>query len=411
MAGRPGSDGIEIAAVADVDAPRRQRGRRPWLQVAAAVAVVAVVVATAVIVADDDGTSADGPKRSTKVVTDPVAQRTVAAALGASTGTGGYEVAYDFVIDPPEGDVGRDECTDSARESVGRLERAADALRSGTQHVIVACGGTARPRVTVSGHGTVHLDPYLLETTSTVSGLGEVSVKTDGTQIVEQGGGNYGSLENGQPLSGFASLVQGTFGDGPGALTMLGLASPTGYLSLSADAVTGVTAVGAGVVDGAPVTYYDVVSDTAAMERLAGLTDEQQKTIRAALEVLDRSGFEEARARIAIDAAGYIRESTSTATFSDGTRMTRHMTLSRFGCIGAGPTPVNPTGEPANLPPECTATTTTVPPAAVEVPTSTTTRPLTSTTTDTAPPDQTATTTLVGPDPRPTPPSSNAPSG
>ena len=162
-----------------------------------------------------------------------------------------------------------------------------------------------------------------------MSGLGQVAVKTDGNEIVEQGGGNYGALNDGQRLSGFASLVEGTFGEGPGALTMLGLASPTGYLSLSADAVTGVTPVGTGVVGGVPVTYYDVVSDTDAMRELSGLTSEQQQTIDTALQHLHSAGFVEAHARIAIDAGGYVRESSSEATFRDGTRMTRHMTLSR----------------------------------------------------------------------------------
>ena len=246
------------------------------MRVAVAIAAVALVVAAvAVVASDDDGSrAARDAKRPTKVVTDPVAQRTVAAALGASTGTGGYEVAYDFVIEPPSELDTSCEVRPGVSHGNGPGSDGDGSVATTVGGQSVVCTGYGGGRVTVSGHGIVHLNPYLLETTSTVSGLGEVAVRTDGTQIVEQGGGNYGSLNDGQPLSGFASLVEGTFGQGPGALSMLGLASPTGYLSLSADAVTGVTAVGTGLVAGVPVTYYDVVSDTKAMQRLHGLTAE-----------------------------------------------------------------------------------------------------------------------------------------
>lgn len=311
--------------------PRRRRGTA--LVVAVVVVVVLAALGIWVAVARSDGDSAAPPRR-TRVLTSPAA-KAVLAALGASTGTGGYEVAYQFTIDRP---AAKGAACPKVMPPTAAGERVA---------VSDACGPTGPVHTTVDGHGTVHLDPYLLETTSMVTGLGEVAVRTDGNLIVEQGGGNYGDVQHGQPLSGFASLVEGTFGEGPGALTMLGLASPTGYLSLSADAVTGVSAAGTGTVDGGPVTYYDVVSDTSAMQRLEGLTPEQRTTITGALAVLARSGFEEATARIAVDAAGYIRESESKATFSDGTVMLRHMTLSKFGCIGTGPTPADPDGAPA----------------------------------------------------------------
>ena len=282
-----------------------QRRSRVLVAVGCVVALVALAVGIS-IVRSDNGTS----ERQVLTTRDA---KTLFAALAESTGTGGYWVEYEFVIEP-------------------------------------AAEG---PRVTVTGRGTVQLNPYFMVTTSTVSGLGEITIRTDGNLITEQGGADYGKLEEGQPISEFASAVQSTFGQGPGALTMLGLASPTGYLSLSAEAVTDVSAAGTGMVGDTPVTYYDVVSDVEAMLDLPGLTDEQRKTVDAALTDLRESGFVESTSRIAVDADGYIRESSSVARFGDGTTMTRHLTLSRFGCIGTGPTPANPAGSAASLPPEC----------------------------------------------------------
>lgn len=369
----------ELASVEDLDASQVRGQRHTWMVVGAVVAAVALAVGVAAL-RTEDGAS----RTKSRVLTSPAA-KAVLAALGTSTGTGGYEVTYEFEITPPESPPPT-VCGDpnvshgNGPGSVSGHESSVATVGPHSQ----TCFSTGAPGpVTVTGRGTVHLNPYFLETTSNLNTLGEITIRTDGNLIAEQGGGNYGDVEDGQPLSGFASLVQGTFGEGPGALTMLGLASPTGYLSLSASAVTDVTPAGRGEVDGTPVTYYDVVSDTAAMRDLPGLTDEQRRTIDAALQVLDRSGFVEARARIGIDAAGYIRESTSTATFADGTTMKRHMTLSQFGCVGTGPTPANPTGTPEALPPECATPAPTAPADTTPTdPTSTTAPPTTTSTTD-----------------------------
>ncbi|MBK5287788.1 MAG: hypothetical protein JJE46_04900, partial [Acidimicrobiia bacterium] len=308
-------------------------------------------------------TGGDQKTATRKVLTTPAA-KALFAALGASTGTGGYEVNYEFTIDPPSTPPTTVCGIDHGGPPPGAFEGSTATTDGGAATPTTRCMVLEGPgQVTVTGHGKVYLNPYSLETTSTVTGLGEVSVRTDGNLIAEQGGANYGKVQDGQPISGFAPAVMSTFGEGPGALTMLGLASPTGYLSLSANAVTDVTSAGTGTVNGAPVTYYDVVSDVNAMRDLPGLTDEQRKVIEQSLDALDRAGFKEATAHIAVDTAGYIVESSSTATFSDGTTMTRHMTLSKFGCIGTGPTPEHPDGVPepdptACAPPPATVTTT-----------------------------------------------------
>ena len=377
-------DGLEMAIVESVDDPSRDRPRRRGP--AQLVLVAAVVLALVGGVWGISSLSGDGKPRRTatrKILTTPAA-KALFAALGASTGTGGYEVNYEFTITPPStqpttvcGNPYISHGPPPAPTSYVKKEvYVNDRLVPTTIPNYAGCVEPSRPtQVTVTGSGKVYLNPYSLETTSTVTGLGEVTVRTDGNLIAEAGGANYGKLEDGQPISGFSSAVQATFGQGPGALTMLGLASPTGYLSLSANAVTDVTSAGTGTVNGAPVTYYDVVSDVNAMRGLPGLTDEQRKVVSEALVALDQAGFTEATARIAVDGAGYIVESTSKATFSDGATMNRHMTLSKLGCIGTGPTPAHPDGVPEPDPATCApppVVTTTIPTAPEPEPSTTT---------------------------------------
>ena len=345
-------DGLEIGTVEPVDEPLRHRApRRGPAQLTLVAAVVLALVGGVWGIGSLTG-SDHARRTATRKILTPPAAKALFAALGASTGTGGYEVNYEFTIDRA-GSFGP--CPTAPRAVIGGATSASD------PGITYRDCGTTPTQVTVTGSGKVYLNPYSLETTSTVTGLGEVTVRTDGNLITEVGGANYGKVEDGQPISGFSSAVQATFGQGPGALTMLGLASPTGYLSLSANAVTNVTSAGTGTVNAAPVTYYDVVSDVNAMRDLPGLTDEQRKVVDEALVALDQAGFTEATARIAVDAAGYIVESSSQATFSDGSTMNRHMTLSKFGCIGTGPTPAHPDGVPEPDPATCAPPPATVP--------------------------------------------------
>ena len=359
-----GNDEPDVISVVPLDdADTAARTARPWLRNAASamtalVSIVALSLGVGALTAQRSRDEGSDPATTDSDLLVTSAARAVLAALDASTSTGGYEVSYEFVIEPPATDPAR--CNGQEAFTVDGGFAATSVAAP-----VEACPYDA-PVITVTGNGIVHLNPYFLEVTSNLSNLGEVTVRTDGNRIVEEGGANYGgSLESGQPLSGFASLVEGAFGRGPGALTMLALASPTGYLSLSAETVTDVAPAGTGDVNGVPVTFYDVISDTAAMRDLPGLTSEQLQTIDDALAVLGQTGSAEASARIAVDADGYIRESTSVASFADGTTMTRHMNLSRFGCVGTAPTPANPNGNYEDLPPECAnpSTSTTASPA------------------------------------------------
>ena len=82
------------------------------------------------------------------------------------------------------------------------------------------------------------------------------------TTVWEHGGGYYG-LPSGGSLDGFADLVEATLGPREGAVAMMSLASPTGYLNLAQDAITGASKVGKSSVDNVPVTEYEVTVEAA----------------------------------------------------------------------------------------------------------------------------------------------------
>ena len=73
------------------------------------------------------------------------------------------------------------------------------------QYTAVGCA------TAIAVHGTVNLDPYAMVAISEVSGLGTITTYVNGTTVWELGGGDYGNA-TGSPLSGFASLVEGTLG-------------------------------------------------------------------------------------------------------------------------------------------------------------------------------------------------------
>jgi len=283
----------ETPQVADVE-PRDERPaaapRRRWL-VGGAVVIVVVLVAAGLAFA------IGGSDGGQKVVVGR-ATLAVRAALDATMESGGYEIRFE---------------TESTGTSVG------------TQ--------------TVDGHGTINVRPYGLATVANVSGLGSILVRTDGVNLWEHGGGQYGlavdgSEGPGQPLSGFAGLVASTIGAGPGAVSMLNLASPTGYLALASPTVSSATNAGTGTVDGAAVTFYAAKVDLRRLADLPDLGDEQRHTISDAATALDAAGYDGTDVRIAIDASGYVVETTAVTVFGNGARFRTHTVLSHFGCVG-----------------------------------------------------------------------------
>jgi hypothetical protein len=211
--------------------------------------------------------------------------------------------------------------------------------------------GRPSPLIT-SGHGVVNLNPYVMVTTNAPdSSFPNVTAVFDDTDVWEFGAGDYGTggtfgSSPGDPLSGFAQSVEGSLGQAQGALAMLSLSNPTGRLTLDQSMVTSAQPVGTGAVDGVAVTNYEVSIDLSQVLDQPGLSNQQETTIRQALTILDQQGYVGTIEVVSIDGAGYIRETKSVASFSDGGSVTSDNTLSEIGCAGTA-TP----GQPVVAPP------------------------------------------------------------
>ena len=174
-----------------------------------------------------------------------------------------------------------------------------------------------------------------------VSSFGNLSIRVDSTDVWELSAGDNGlapaagdNASGGMSLPGFAGLVEGTLGQREGAMAMLGMASPNGFLDLSQQAVTGAAQVGSGTVDGTPVTEYDVAIDLAQLAQAEGASNAETQAITSAVVLLDQEGYTGTKVDVAIDGAGFIREVKPVAMFADGGTVTLDATFSNFGCAG-----------------------------------------------------------------------------
>jgi hypothetical protein len=348
--------------------------------VVAGVALVAVAAVVTVAFAGSGG-SGGGAE-----VVARNARRSVIAALNTTNAARSYQVAFTLRATPP---------TRPQRCATVPLPPGVVTGSGGAPRFV--CAGVMAP-VDVNGHATVNEDPYALAVVSNVSTLGPITLYVNSTTLWELGGGNYGSTPNapaavgpGSPLSGFLSLVTGTFGPGPGALIAINLANPNGYLNLAQQAIEHAAPAGSGTADGTPVTYYDVSVDVAQLAHGANLTDQQHITIDDAARVLKKAGYVGTKQRMGIDGAGFVREINSTATFTDGSALIRHTTFSNFGCaptISMPNQPAVPTttavpcSTPDTVPNTSTPTTSTSASSTTtsSAPTTTTTEPPTTTT-------------------------------
>jgi hypothetical protein len=274
-------------------------------------------------------------------------------------------------------------------------------------------GGSADSETPVAGMGTINTDPTAMAAYAAVGGTPgqglDVSVRVDGTNYWEVGSADYqpapaadDSAGPGSPLPGFAGLVESTLGQRDGAVAMLGMASPSGYLDLTLPSIAGATESGTGTVDGVPVTEYDVTVDPAQLATSAGTTSAEASAIHDALGVLNSQGYRGTTVRVGVDASGFIRQATSTATFSDGGTVVLTATFSDFGCAGtvlmpgqtgsAGP-PAGCVSPDTGLAPPTTTTSTTVTTSTAPAPENQTVSPTTPTTV--APPSTPATTSTT----------------
>ena len=220
----------------------------------------------------------------------------------------------------------------------------------------------------------------------------------------------------GSPLAGFAGLVEGTLGPREGAVAMMGMASPTGYLDLEQPAVTGASEVGTSTVDGVAVTQYELAIDPSSLASAPGTSPEEQSAINAAIQTLATQGYRTIRDLVSIDASGFIRESASTVTFGDDGTVKLDAHFSNFGCAGtvlmpgqggvstpptscvSADTGTAPTTSTASTASTTSSTTTTGPtqPAPTTIPPATPTAP-SATTSSSTPSGPTTTTTTSSP--------------
>jgi hypothetical protein len=307
--------------------------------VIALVCVVCAALAVPVGLALTSGPSSTPSSHSAAVAGhgNRTAMASVLSALSATTDSGSFNITYEFSgLTPPTTPT---TTTTTCPNDVTPLQSNQSA---GSSQVIVICA-SSNPNLGgqhITGQGTVDTNPYAMVATSQVPGLGTVTLRADDTDIWEMGGGDYGlspgssSTGPGSPLSGFASLVEGTLGPREGASAMLGLASPTGYLNLDEMEITGADFIGTSTVDGTPVDQYRVFLNPSEEADLPNLTSEQSKTISQALALLKDNGYLGDSVVVSIDGSGYIRQTDNTATYADGSVSTSETTFSDFGCAG-----------------------------------------------------------------------------
>jgi hypothetical protein len=413
---------------------RRVSRRRMWVVGASVVCIAALAVPVALALSSS-GPTAKPTKTASPHVTRSVAERQLISALSATTSSGSFNVSYEFdPATPPT--VTTTTTTAQAPTcqvivvSPGQAGVASGVAGEGTSvggsalpaspHTSEVCtggsiGGPSPSATSVTtGHGTIDTDPFGMVAVSNVTGLGQITLRDNGTDVWEFGGADYGlapgSSETGPgaSLSGFASLVEGTLGPRQGALAMGGLSTPTGYLDLDQSMISGANQTGTGTVDGVAVTIYTISIAPGQGENIPGLNAEQAKAIADSDAILKQQGFTGSTVQVSVDASGYIRQTRSVAHFSDGSTTSSESTFSDFGCAG---TVLMPGQTGASAPPAgcvspdtgvapTTTTTSTLPPSTT-VPS--TTIPSTSTTV-TEPPTSTtssstslpATTTTVG---------------
>lgn len=373
----------------DERAPGNRRGaphRRLTGGVAALVTLAAVGVPVGIVLTAGGG--GDGHRAHHLVHGSAFHQ--VVSALNATVDSGSFDITYQSdAPTPPTTSTTQPRCGPTATPKA-------------TSSPIPVCRPIAARGLTISGHGVTDTHPFAQETVSNVPGFGVITTFDNGTDLWELGGGNYGlsggaaNSSPGSPLSGFSNLVVGTLGPEQGAFDLLGLASPTGNFELEQTEITRADEIGTSTVDNVPVTVFQVMLDPSELAGMQTLTSQQAMTIRGALALLEQQGFTGETVKVSIDASGFVRQTQSVASFSDGTTISGETTLSDFGCAG---TVVMPGQQGASNPPaNCvspdtgrptTTTTITTPPST----SSTTGTPGTPGTTTASTPPATSTTT------------------
>ena len=370
--------------------PASSHRRRTAIGAAATICILVVAVPTVLILSGSSPRATSG--RGAPIEHAKSAQQ-VLRALNATTASGNFDVSYTF-DGQSSGSSSTTTTTTCGSPNPARLEICAGQSQQGSQPV--------------SGTATIDLAPFAMLATSQVSGLGTIALRDNGTDVWEEGGGDYGLSPGtddsgpGSSLTGFSSSVEGTLGPRQGALAMLGLASPSGYLNLDPAQTPGAVLVGSDTVDGVPVTVYQIELAPGQGGAVPGITPQEQQAEGDALQVLSGQGFTGSTVRIAVDGAGFIRRTLTTDHFADGTTLTSEAEFSNFGCAGTVlmPGQTGATAPPAGCtspdnPTSATTTTSIAPVTGSTSPSATTTPPATSSTV--TPPSSTTSTTTSSP--------------
>ena len=395
-----------------------RRRHRTGIVVAAAVCLVVVSVPVALVAGGGPGSRTAGsgsrhPGRFGHAKAAPV----LLSALNATTASGNFDVSYSFggLSGPTTTTTTTAGCAalGAARISASNSLAGASVETSRVPSSVMCVSGPPAGSQPVTGTATIDLAPFAMVATSAVTGFGTIVLRDDGTDVWEEGGGNYGLAPGssasgpGSSLTGFAGLVEGTLGPRQGPLAMLGLASPTGYLNLDPAETSSANLVGTSTVAGVPVDVYQIVQTPDQVAQVPGLTDQEQQAVAAAMQLLIQQGYTGSTVLVSVDAAGFIRRTETTDHFADGSTLKSGAEFSNFGCAGTvlmpgqsgsstPPTgctsPDDPTATtaPASTVPSTALPPTTVPAALPAAPTSSTTMPVTASTTSTTTPGSTS---------------------
>jgi hypothetical protein len=285
-------------------------------------ACVALIVPVGLLAASGPEPAPQASPQHHVTVSGGLAKRSVLAALSATTDSGNFAFTYQLDESP---------------------------YQSGTAAEGPSCSGTSCPptpipqSTQVQGSGTINTNPMAMAASAAISSNGvsgfQVGVRVDPATVWEVGYADNGLTPaandaGGNDLPGFAGLVEGTLGPREGAVAMMGMASPTGYLDLVEPAVTSATELGTTTVDGVAVTQYQLTIDPGSLATAPGVSTEEQSAINAAIQTLTSQGYQTIRDLVSIDASGFIRESASTVTFGEGGTVTLDAHFSNFGCAG-----------------------------------------------------------------------------
>jgi hypothetical protein len=367
---------------------RHGRSRRAWATISAVACLLLVGVPVGLLVATTSRLPAHPhTTRSSGVVHlgGGPAERSVLAALSATTDSGSFDFTYDLSESPGTSTTTTTACGYAYGSS---------------------CPTSSPDDTAVVGSGIIDANPMAMAASASISQNGtsglQVGVRVNSTTVWEVGSTDNGLTPvstddgSGQPLPEFAGLTEGALGEREGAVAMMGMASPTGYLDLVQPAISGAAEVGTSTVDGVPVTQYELAIDPSSLSTGPNVSSAEASTINDALSLLSTEGFTTIRDLVSIDASGFIRQSSSTLSFSDGGTVTLDAQFSNFGCAGMLLMPGE--GGTSLAPPNCsspdtaltpfTPTTTSGPVTPTSEVTSTTT-----TTTTTIPTTTTTTTT------------------